>query len=369
MGRYEDVRESIRETNDLLMQELINNNITKAQFESLGTSIATGFSICNKNVPFLSRNENLQEAADKHGIELEFHQFSRSENNSEANTFTEIIKNTPESTFNQRTRRDYNMYKKKGEQLLTDDELDTYYPIQLENDKNIRDTIFDSKQNTANIVIANFGTGSAIDNWTRHGRHKFTNGVDRDRSYTEAILGLIQLNNRDNYANTQVYLCAAPRIANTILCDLFINRPMKAAAKRYANVTYIPSFSRKLLYLKEGKIPIPDPHYDEEEYLHLIEEIEKAIIDNYQNKDYLIDIDRQLVNRSTQIELSEKQENTRDEILTTIEKYADLVESKGKDRNKFLKTTRDYLLEIYPYSLFYLDHKAIKDSAKVLAKK
>lgn len=369
MSKYPNERLILQETNDKLLQELSNQGIRKLQLSSIGNSISTGFSVMSNNKPLLKRNEILRYQAEGYSISLETHQFSRSENNSDEHLHEWLLKNKKESEFNAETRRDYHIYLQGNNPLLSEQEIIKFYPITQEIDKGITEALFTTEEGLANIVIANVGTGAFLDNITRQGRHKITGGIKKDTRYIEAVLGTIQLNNRENYANTQVYLCGAPRIINTPATSIFINRHLKDMSKRYANVVYVPSFSRNIVYHSNNfPIPLPDPHYNEEEYLHLLNMTEEKMIENYQPTDYTIKIDRNFVKRSREIEMSERKQETRDEILTTIEQYANLIEESGKDRNQFLHQTKNYLLERYPYDYYFLDRKAIKESSKVLAK-
>ena len=351
MSRVEMATSQLRKTNEELISELSNLGIRKIQISSIGNSIATGFSAMSTNRPLLSRNESLPEIAKDNGIKLDTYQFSRFENNSDEHTLNSLLSNKKESAFNAESRCDYKN------------------PEDVQEDRGMADVLLDAQDGLANFVIANVGTGAFLDNWTRGGHHLFTNGIAKDRAYIESFLGIIQFNNRQNYANTQVYLCGAPRILNTPLTDIFINSPLKTIAKRYANVIYVPSISRKVLY-QNSIMPFsfPDTHYDEEEYIRLLNKIGQLMTSSFNLTSSLIEIDRLFSNRSREIEMTERKIDTRDEILSTLEQYADIAEESGKSRKQFLESTRSYLLERYPYDFYYLDKQAIKESTKVLQK-
>lgn len=369
MDKFINTQRELYDENDRMLSELDSLGIRKLQVSSIGNSIGTGFSAMSGNKPLLLRNESLEEQAKDKGIELITHQFSRFENNRDEHTFNNLINNKKESTFNAETRRDYRVFRMGGNQLLSDEDIINYYPTSVKEDVGMRDALYRQEDGLANIVIANVGTGAFLDNVTRGGRHYLINGIAKDRAYIEALFGNIQFNNRNNYGNTQIYLCGAPRILNTPLSDIFINRPLQSVVNRYANVTYVPTISRKVLYSSDVMpIPFPDTHYNEEEYLRLLKEVEKKIREEYQKKDAIISIDRKFDRRSREIEMSEVRVDTRDEILSTIEYYADLLEDSGKDRDEFLKQVRRYLLERYPYDYYYLDREAIEESYKVLKK-
>jgi len=183
---------------------------------SLGNSIALGFSGTSLNCPLLLRNKNLVIEMNRGGIEIDLYHLARGESNSDEKVFQWIIENKKISEFNKENQRDYTNWNLKDKAIighldfLTQEEQDKYFPRQLEDDKGTADIIYLNKPHTANVVIANLGTGSLLDNWTRKGKHVLTTGIKKDRSYVESILGLIQLHNRDKFGDTQVYLCGAP---------------------------------------------------------------------------------------------------------------------------------------------------------------
>lgn len=374
MGKYSRDLIDLEKTNVKLVEELQKQDIKKVQMTSLGNSIAVGFSGTSLNCPLLLRNKNLVKEMNRGGIEININHLARGENNSDEKVFQWIIENKKISEFNKENQRDYTNWNLQDMAIigrldfLTQEEQDRYFPRQVEDDKGTADIIYLKEPHTANIVIANLGTGSLLDNWTRKGKHVLTTGIKKDRSYVESILGLIQLHNRDKFGSTQVYLCGAPRLFNTFVSNTFINNPIKRLSKQYANVTYIPNFSRQLLYPIKGKPPIPDPHYNEEEYLHLINEIEKNIIKNYIYKDALIEIDRELNILSKQVEFFLSPESPDDKILTIVENRAEQLERKRKNHQEFLEMVTYYLSERYPYDFSFLNRDTIKSIPKVLSK-
>lgn len=370
MEIYQNEKELLDETNRKLIEELSKNHIKKLIISSIGNSISTGFSMCNSSTPLLKRNETLKNHATNGNIFLETHQFAREENNSDEHTLNAFNQNKKESRFNRESRRDYNAYIEKNMPLLTESEIDYYYPEKLEEDKGMQDTIFESGDSIANFVIYNGGTGPFLDNLTRKGKH-FLNGISKDVGSIESILSKIQFNNRQNYGKTQVYLCGAPRIALPLASTLAINTRLKTIADRYANVTYIPNFSRKYFYsTKNSKIKISDPHYNENEYLHLLNEVEKRMIENYIIKECIIEVDRIFSKISQMIEMKkiDPQKYNEKFILNILDYYKNIVKQYNCDEIRFIKEIRIYLLERYSYDFSYLDYNSIKHSSKKLIK-
>lgn len=367
--KYENVSQELYESNKKMLEELKLNEIKKLLIYSLGNSISTGYSMLNSNAPLIKRNESLPLLCALLGIELETHQFSRLCNNDDEYIFNLVLKNTLESDFNQVTIRDYK--EKQTSKEVTNLDLDlisTYYPSTLDIDKGVLDVLKEYTLGTANIVIANMGTGSLIANWGYQGNHLLTGGIKKDCTYIEALLGLIQKLNREG-ANTQVYLCGAPRVLNLPAADMFLNPKLKDIASRYANVTYVPNFPKQAFYPNDRNPFFVDPHYNESEYLKLLSVINQRITDNYQMRKYMIEIDRILSIKSKEVEMTLIKLNTYDEVMNIIETYAKKILESGKDMNLFLQMLQTYLLERYPYDYAFLSKQAIKDSTRVLKRK
>ena len=339
-----------------LLKILQEEGKTELILTALGNSISTGFSFCDENKPLLDRNELLEALCEEYKIDLYKYKFAISENNSDQNTLNYILNNYTEKKINEMNRRDYEKYLLNGQELLSEEKIKEYYGRLKASNIHIQDILFNTSDNAANIVIYNGGTGSFLDNITRGGKHKYKNGVRKDLAHIEAILSMIQNANRDNYCNTQVYLCGVPRLLNTGIQDYYMNRPLKTVSNRYAHTSYVDNFSRHLVYKGNAKV---DLHYDKNEYLKLTHLILKSAIKNYVIKDSLIEIDRDLYKLNKEVEMSNNDRDTKDDMLGIISEYSNRFED-SKNNIEFLKTVKNYLLERYCYDFFTLDKKAIK---------
>lgn len=340
-----------------LMKILKDYEKTKLIFTALGNSISTGFSFCDENKPFLDRNELLESACEEYDIDLYKYKFARSENNSDQNTLNYILNNYTEKEMNEMNRRDYEKYTLSGNELLSKEKIEEYYGEDKASDVQIQDILFNTEDEAANIVVYNGLTGSFLDNVTRGGKHKLTNGIKKDLSHVEAILSLIHNSNRENDSNTQVYLCGAPRVLNTSIQETFMNKKLKEIIKRYPHVTYVDNVGRHLIYKGKAKV---DLHYDKNEYLKLTHVLLRQIIKNYVINESLINIDRDLYTLNKDIEMSNKERSTKDDILSIISEYAyPFIDQENE--LEFLKTVKNYLLERYCYDFFCLDKKVIKN--------
>ena len=356
--KYDKIEE--KERLDIVNEELVrfmrDYPKDKLSLTAIGNSISDGFSMSEPGRLLLDRNLGLIDFGKNNGLDVQTYQLSRSENNNALTVTNWIIQNCCERDSYNWNKVDYKRAIRNGEQLLTEEEIDNYFAGG--SDKKIQDVIFDADKSKANIVILNLGTGSFLDVVTRHGSLSIPNifgSIERDMYGINAILELIQNNNRNNNSNTQVYLCGAPRIINTALTDIFMNSKMKKLSKDFANVTYVPSFPRQAFYKTPSGSIIPDPHYNQAEYYHFLGDIENKIIDNYYIKDLMIDLDRVLFEMSNANDLNGANYSKND-VKDVIDVIAKKYESKEGDYNYFIDFTKTYIKGRYP-SDFYRGSK------------
>ena len=325
---------------------------TKLSLIAIGNSISDGFSMVEPGNLLLARNSELITLGKDNGLAVDTYQFSRSENNNSLSVFNWIINNYCEKDVYQWNKKDYKRFIKNGNMLLNDNEINKFF--NGGSDKKIQDMLFNNDKHNANVVILNLGTGSLLDVVTRHGSlsiFNIFNSINRDIHGIIAILELIQNNNRNNDSNTQVYLCGAPRILNTIITDIFINRKLKRIAKEYANVTYVPSFKRQVFYKNQkGKI-IFDLHYNQAEYYCFLTKIENEIIDKYFIKDLMIDLDRTLFQMSNDNDVNDGNYK-KDDVKKLITDFAKEYENKTGNYNYFIKYIKQYIKRRYPFDYY-----------------
>lgn len=349
----------IGEENIELLEQLKEEGIKRLFLTSMGNSISTGFSFCDQNMPLLDRNALLEIMCEQYNIDLTKYKFARSENNSDQNTFNNIVNNLSEADINKLNRRDYEKQLKDGNPLLSEEEIEKYYGGG--NTTPIQDIIFDDDELTANIVIYNGCTGSFLDNVTRGGKHKLTNGIEKDLCNVDAVLNLIHNNNRETEATTQVYLCGAPRVLNTGIQDHFINKKLQKLAKRYPHVNYVDNFKRHMIYKGNAKV---DLHYDKTEYLKLTHLLMRSMIENYVLTDRMIDVDRELYKTNKYLEMNNKRDEDGHMALGEIGFMAaslDFLEGyPAHFEEEFLRRMRDYFLERYCYDFFCFDKENVK---------
>lgn len=349
--------------NSELSNLLIKQGITKLSLTAIGSSISSGYSYTRITKPLLFRNETIREVFENNELDLIMNHFAKSINNNDEHVFNSIIQNIKISQMNKLNRIDTKLIRTYG---IGPNELESYYPLIIPNDIGIKDIILDSTPALANIVIYNGGTGSFLDNITRHGKHKLTRGIKRDLASIHATFKLIQHHNRHNGSNTQIYLCGAPQVP-LYASDIFINSNLSNLSKEYANSTYIPSFSRKLLYKTIEEKIFPDTHYDEEEYRLLNIKIIEKIVNDYFKIKIKIDIDRSLYKISKNIELG-KQHFQKHLVLETIDKVLNNSNIENVELDKFVNELENYVLERFPHDFYYLGIDNVRNDFKELKK-
>ena len=343
--------------------------IKKLIITFFGNSISSGYSMTRTIKPLTLRNTSINEMMRANGVEVELHNFARAQNNGDEHLFEWIVQNIKESEINKMVRNDYS----GGPTTMPCDQfdksyMDEYYPIDLEEDKGLRDIIENNVENTANIIIYNGCTGSFLDAVTRHGNlsQMLTYGINRDVRSLEAILKYIHASNRKNNSNTQIYACGAPNLLGLHITGI-INRKIKKAVKQYSNATYVDPIFAKVFYknILTNKTGI-DIHYSEDEYDKDINQILKSIIVNYPVKRGLINTDREMYKLSSDFELSGTEIfKEKDFVIKSIEKIiSEQKFTSAKEELQFYKQALKHLTTRSPYDFCYVGKDNIKEVLK-----
>lgn len=345
-------KEKLEQVNERLVSFFRDFPKEKLSLTAIGNSMSTGFSLSEPGRLLLDRNPELIEQGKNNGLDIQTYHLVRSENNNSLAVFTWIIQNFSEKDSCRWCRTDYRRAIENGLPLLSEEKINEFFSGG--SDRKILDILYNTDRTNANIVIMNLGTGSFLDVLMRHGSLAVPNifhSFERDIYGINAILELIELNNRKHNSNTQVYLCGAPKIFNTPLTGIFMNSKIKRVGLGFPNVTYVPSFPRQALYrIKNGRL-FPDPHYNQAEYYHFLAEIEKKIIDNFFIRDIMIDLDRRLFQISNDNDINGKKYSIED-ILKAVDKAAKRYESKMGDYTFFIDYFKAYAKIRYPFDYY-----------------
>ena len=345
-------KEKLEQVNEELVKFMRDYPKDKLSFTAIGNSISDGFSMSEPGKLLLDRNLGLIDFGKSRGLDVQTYQLSRSENNNALAVSNWIIQNCCEKDSYNWNIVDYKRAIENGNPLLSEEEINKFFAGG--SDKKIQDIIFDTNKANANIVILNLGTGSFLDVVTRHGSLSIPNifgSVDRDMYGINTILELIQNNNRNNNSSTQIYLCGAPRIMNTVITDIFMNPKIKKVGKEFANVTYVPSFPRQAFYKTPSGSIILDPHYNQAEYYHFLAEIENKVIDNFFIRDLMIDLDRILFQMSSDNDINGTNYSKND-VKDVIDEISKKYENKTGDYNYFIDFIKTYLKGRYPFDFY-----------------
>lgn len=363
----------VTEQNDLnvkLSKMFAENGIGQFRLINVGNSIASGYSTTRTTKPLFLRNELLKDTLEDYGIDFDYHSFARPQNNCDEHFFEWFINNVRESDVDGLVRHDY-LAKKTGLNPIgiTEDEVDKYYPSESKKQDGLLELSTNSEEDMANIIVYNGCTGSFLDNNFRKGNffRKFFHGIRKDMNSIEAIMQLIQTNNRMHNSNTQVFVCGVPNLMGAYISNA-MNSRLKRLEKKYANVTYVPPIATALFYhpldSDDPSFERPDLHYDEDEYLRFINNILGSISDNYTVNNAMIDLDRRLYELSQERELLDKDSSEDQQFVSAY--LSNLLEEETKDMSDeekqiFLKKAKKYLMLRFPYDFFYVGKDNIKE--------
>ena len=364
-----------------------NVKITNLRLISLGNSIASGYSMVRSTKPLLLRNESLEEVLKEENINFERHHFARAQNNNDEHIFGWLVSNIKESEIHRMNRSDYSgSASSMITRGLTKEQIEEYYPLDMEKDFGLDDLIKDRRLNIANIVIYNGCTGSFLDAATRNGNltQQLMAGVNRDTTSFEAVLKYIQEQNRQYNSNTQVYVCGAPNFLGLRVSEL-INNKIKKISKNYANVSYVEPVKSKFFYKpletaefteeteltklqqffkKHGRQV--DIHSDEEEYIEFNNNIMKTIKENYLIVNSLINIDRDMYKLNSTLEIENPEFIAANEVVQEV--VADIFTKEIAKMpspslaNQLTQRAGKYLTSRSPYDYFYIGKKRINNS-------
>ena len=300
---------------------------------------------------------------DHYGVSLDYHSFARPQNNCDEHILEWFINNSSESDIDSLVRHDY-LAEETGMHPIgiTKEEIDEYYPENNQKNDGLLDLSKESDDSMANVIVYNGCTGSFLDNNFKKGNffRRFFHGIRKDKSSIESILQLIQTNNRFNDSNTQVYLCGVPNLMGVYASNA-MNSRLKRLAKKYANVTYVPSIATEYFY---HPLNSDDPdevkadlHYSEEEYLRFISNIVGSIGDNYAINRAMIDLDRELYKLSQQMEKMDfDSDEHRDFVNLSLDNMLEKAtrNMSTEEKRTFLDRARRYVSLRFPYDFYYL---------------
>ncbi|MDD3187001.1 MAG: hypothetical protein PHD02_00810 [Bacilli bacterium] len=376
----------LEEQNRKLACKFESIGVTMLKLISFGNSISSGYSMVRTIKPILYRNNTLPSILKEHGIDLTTNHFARAQSNGDEHLLEWILNNIKQSQINQLNRHDYSgsptSLQSPG---ITKEEVEEYFPLNMEDDIGLLDALQAQGTNLANILIYNGCTGSLIDNLTRDGKktQQLFYGVNRDILGLEAILKFIQNLNRTGKGNVQVYICGVPNFLGLNLSEI-VNLRLKKIATNYANTVYVhpvknivfnhpiyisPSTDATFIQRELSKLFVrPDIHYNEVEYLKALNHIMQAITDNYSITKGMIAVDREAYQFNNQLETEESFDVREGDYASTrleaIIKSALSTINQDNERNLFLKRVLSYLINKTPYDFWCINKRIMTNTIR-----
>lgn len=356
IGRKVSIRrESLSQINDSFIILMKSLGIRKINLTSIGNSIATGYAVNDSIIPFLLRNDSLISKAGD--IDIKFRSYARGQDNNEEHVFEWYLKNYTQSDINKMVDFDFTSDSSKAmdHRSISKEDALKYYPIDISDDIGLQDLIAMHEDGLANIVVYNGCTASFLDNWTRKGRHKGLHGFGRDFENLNSFLQAVYL--KSPY--TQVYVCGIPHLGN-LKTIYALNNKMRKICKKYSNCVFIESVSQNFAYKHNDKTVV-DIHYNQDEYLHLLEKVFGAIVNNYVPVVALTDFDLSMKSMSRVNEFMDEPKSNEQVGLESFIYMSDFF-SRYNLTPKQLKKIQKYFLERYPHDYFHTDKYAVKGS-------
>lgn len=268
---YQKILEIEQKKNEQLVNQL--NEMLKRydgifHIASVGNSIASGYSKSDEMIPLLSRITGKFDSQ-----KIETFSYARVRKNEEYNIIKWIYENISHHQINQWLIQD--ILEKNGRYAkFNKEEQDEYARTQALSNLGFRD--FLSLNN--NIIIYNGLTGSFTDilrKGSKTDKKELIHSFRNDYYYLKMVLRMIYLENPE----TQVYICGIPDFLGLGITNI-VNQYIKRAIAEFPNVVFVKGSSRNL-FLRLANQKEFDIHYNKPEYLILLNNVFKKILENY----------------------------------------------------------------------------------------
>lgn len=317
---------------------------------TVGNSISSGYSKCDRILPLIMRS-HIYKLSKETDIDVNFYSYARIRRNEDYNVLRWYNSNITHDEINDLNISDIAVKSHAYVDKYWEENTLNNYKTMTQNGKmGFKDFIFLDN----NIVIYNGLTGG-FTNAVRKGKItdklKILQAFKKD--IEDAKLNLIQFY-LDN-PNVQVYVCGLPNIMGTGIISI-LDRYIKKMFKNLPNVVYVPGVIRNSFFYLDGQKEF-DVHYSQPEYLHLLNNITRGILENYTHKKFENSLLTKLENYSR---INEKESTTSQgceiEVLKIIreeiEKYVPILEADSKNIDLSIDRIMDYYdrnyLAIYP---------------------
>lgn len=234
----------------------------------VGNSIASGYSKCDEMIPFWVRSHLCSSSQN-----FEFYSYARIRRNEDLNILKWYSQNISHSKINKLLIDDLRV-KQKRYACYGEKQRHKYEKIMNKTDIGFRDYI----QMEDNIIVYCGLSGTFTDIFRKGNskdRQQILKSFQRDFEYMKAFLMQVYLDN----PKAQVYVCGLPDIQGMKLTNLF-DVYIKKATKTVPNAVYVKGVSKNIFTINRNQKEL-DYHYNKPEYMNLLCEIWKAVLNNY----------------------------------------------------------------------------------------
>lgn len=302
-------------TNDTLLKKqillnkkltyiLLKDNINELRLTTLGNSISSGYSMIFDTCPLMYRNTSLAPIMESNNIKICTPHFARAQNNESEKIYDWFRTNIKLADIYSLNKIDYTDGPFSIPTTLTSEDISKYYS--KNEDLRLKDFTLENKNNLANIIVLNAGTGSIINTaFKTTGKCKFFSFLkdnDSDFFALNSLLKDINDSNREKNSKTQVYLNAIPDYLGVKATSL-LNNKLRKLCNKYPNVVFVEPIYGEFFYnMSEHKALIPHPsdiqvdlHFSNMAYNKLNNKILQSITENYNAINKIIELDRELI--------------------------------------------------------------------------
>lgn len=317
----------------------------------IGNSIAAGYSKCDEMLPLFARTQLYRSEFD-----ISFFSFARVRRNEEINVLKWLEKNVSHSQINQLLLDDIRV--KKGYYVCYHDRQEKEYQrIASRQDIGLKDYILLPD----NIIIYSGLSGTFTDIFRKGDltdKVRILKSFQKDYEYLKMILTELYLVN----PSAQIYVCGLPNILGIGLSNRF-DYYIKKAVRMVPNAVYVKGVERNIsLVMKNQKQS--DYHYNRPEYLRLLCEIWRSVLNHYASLKFKNEVLMELSKYNSEVEFRDTTAKGTAEMVTGIIKECEIRNAGlgGKYRTDIRKTK----FEIWNYyNRHYLEHYGCTDRQAV----
>ncbi len=335
-----------------LMEMFRECRINQLNMGCVGNSIASGYSKCDEMIPFWVRshlylsNQNIN-----------FYSFARIRRNEELNILKWYNKNISHSKINQLLIDDLKV-KQKRYACYGNKQRCEYEEMMNKTNIGFRDYI----QMENNIIVYCGLSGTFTDIFRKgNGKDKqqILKSFQKDFGHLKAFLMQVYLDN----PKVQVYLCGLPDIQGMKLTNLF-DIYIKKAIKTVPNAVYVKGVSKNIFTINKNQKEL-DYHYNKPEYMNLLCEIWKSVLNNYIPMKFKNEVLFGLAQYSNEVEVKDTTSKGNPDVIENIimnceKKYVKYLREKNIDIRKIKKEIWSYYDNNYLVNYGCTNRKLVK---------